>query len=104
MTVMHCETIEQSIFFTHYLDSLGLTWSSGNSYTIFDNWDIYKEDTCYCFTIGEYGRIRYFRENNYQILEFSDFEWDGFVDPEEISISSEDSEKIDDFLSDFYKN
>ena len=104
MTAMHCETIEQARFFTHYLASLGLTWMSGNSYERCDNWELHGQNTCYRFKVGEYARIGFYKENDYKILEFTDFEWDGFVDPEEISISSEDSEKIDNFLSDFSKN
>ena len=41
--VMHCKTGKEAKIFCNYLDSIGRTWSSGNSYFSENYWDRYKE-------------------------------------------------------------
>ena len=103
-TVMHCKTEEESIYFTKYLNSLGRSWRTGKSYAERTNWRTYYENTCYLFQQDMFADLPFYAKQGYHILEFTDFEWDGFVDSEEIGVSSEDSEKIDYFLSGFSKN
>ncbi len=71
--VMHCKTEEEANNFLAYLDSVGRKWCTGESYKNRTSYDMYEEDTCYYFNEGSYCNIDWFRENNYTILEWSDF-------------------------------
>ena len=73
--VMHCKNIEEAREFLSYLDSIGRSWRGGGSYLDRDNYDRYGSDTCYRFTAGEYCYLRYFRDNEYTILNFEEFDW-----------------------------
>lgn len=75
-TVMCCKTTEESEFFRRYLDSQGRTWCSGTSYLTWAPrlWT----QIGYLFNVGEYSSMRFYTENDYTILNFSDFEWDGY--------------------------
>ena len=85
--VMLCPTEESAKYFVKFLDSLGRSWRSGASYTHHNNWERHKEETCYRFTNGEYSSLRYFESEGYVILNFYDFDWDGFSAKPDTTIS-----------------
>lgn len=70
---MHCRTQEEAEDFCKFLDSVGRCWMSGASYAKMTRYNGYKENTCYDFNAGKYNRFSWFVENNYTILEWSDF-------------------------------
>ena len=71
--VMHCRTKEESEDFCNYLDSVGRKWNNNKRYTECDVWNIYEEETCYNFNTGEYCFLDYYNEEDYIILEWSNF-------------------------------
>lgn len=73
--VMHCDTEEKAKMFLKFLDRNGKCWDSGVSYLDQINWKMYKKDTCYLFNEGLFGELEDFKEENYKILEFDDFDW-----------------------------
>lgn len=73
--VMHCETEDEAITFCNYLDSIGKRWTSGSRYTEYTCHYINRENTVYYFNADEYGSLLGAEEDNYTILEFSDFDW-----------------------------
>lgn len=72
---MHCKTEEEAREFCNYLHSIGRKWCNHVSYADESNYDVYKEDITYDFNDGSYCSKRYFDNNNYIVLEFSDFNW-----------------------------
>lgn len=95
--VMHCRTEEDARTFTEYLDSIGLEWCNGDSYIEILNYSSYREETCYRFNSGEYGSLGYFSGRNYEILEFSDFDWNERAE----ELSEEENIFLNDFLTTF---
>uniref|UniRef100_UPI00402AF1D7 hypothetical protein n=1 Tax=[Ruminococcus] torques TaxID=33039 RepID=UPI00402AF1D7 len=73
--VMHCNTEEKAKIFQIFLDRNGKSWGSGVNYLDQINWKMYKKDTCYLFNEGLFGELEDFKEENYKILEFDDFDW-----------------------------
>lgn len=71
--VMHCKTEEEAKIFCNYLNSIGRTWSAGNSYFLETYWNKYKKSTCYSFNTGTYCFKAYYEQEGYIILEFEDF-------------------------------
>lgn len=71
--VMHCKTEEEARVFFTYLDSIGHTWKTGDSYLSKNYWNDYEEATCYEFNEDRYCSKRYFKEKGYTILEMEDF-------------------------------
>lgn len=69
--VVHCKTEEEAIDFCKQMDEHGLKWRNRDSYLEENNWNIYKEKTCYD-SDGSFGtkNISYI---NYTILEWSDY-------------------------------
>ena len=76
--VMHCSSLKQAKIFLEYLDNYGYNWCSGESYLNSNEWERFKENTCYCFLEGTYDYLEYFIDEDYEILEFSDFNWEGY--------------------------
>lgn len=71
---MHCKTEQEARSFCDYLNAHERSWRSGDSYAREGTrWGDYKEETTYYFNEGTYGNRRYAAENNYTILEWSDF-------------------------------
>ena len=75
---MHCSKLEQAEIFAQYLDKYGYSWCTGEAYTHNDRWTAFNQDTCYNFVQGTYDNLEYFISNGFEILEFSDFNWEGF--------------------------
>ena len=95
--VMHCETEEQANYFCSFLHDAGKTWCTGQSYLGKTCWSAEGNGICYAFVDGTYGSYDWFTKSapEYEILEFEDFEWEGFV------CVSVDPTHIDAFLNDF---
>lgn len=88
--VMHCKTEEEAEDFCIYLDSIGRTWYSSDSYLSESYWDRYKESTCYNFNCGTYCDKPYYEEEGYTILEMEDF-----MDKEENELNHSNKNGID---------
>lgn len=98
--VMHCETKEQADCFCEFLHRSGRKWCTGDSYLRYTNWTHKNGGSCYAFNSGTHSTYVFFiRESYYEILEFEDFEWDGFDFSMQV-----DKTYIDDFLSNFVVN
>lgn len=74
---MHVSTEEEAECFCKYLDLQGRQWRGGNNYFDRTNYNIYNNQTCYDFNDGSYADTTWFEEdeNDWTILEFSDFDW-----------------------------
>ena len=70
---MHCKTEAEARDFCNYLHSIGRRWSTGRSYLAQINYDRYGSDTCYNVGIGNFCSIKWYRNEGYTILEWSDF-------------------------------
>ena len=94
---MHCPKKWMAKEFCDFLHANGRKWSSGRSYngstnTVKNNWDTYKDKTCYYFNRGQFGHFdsavdRRDELHTLVILEFSEFYVDG---PSELDRNSED--------------
>ena len=92
--VMHCDTREKANVFCKYLHSLGKKWIGGEPYLI-SKYDAYYERTAYRFITDTYSDLAYYKSQKCNVLEFDDFEWDGYEDLNDISNDVSD----DDLLS-----
>lgn len=97
--VMHCKTIEDAEIFLSILDESGRSWGSGRSYKRTSYYDAFREQTCYAFNIGQYGRIDSYLDLGFTILEFDSFDWNNDVNPTENDIKI-----MDKFFSGFAIN
>jgi hypothetical protein len=74
---IHCKTIEEAKDFARYCDEHDIHWCIDNgkvSNELF--WHVHKENTCYYFEYPHkisYSRIGYFEDNDYKIIEWSDY-------------------------------
>ena len=66
--VMHCDTKEKAEKFCEIL---------GTSHGLDKLWKIYEKNTCYNFNkeLAGYSYVNFYRNKNYTILEFDDFDW-----------------------------
>jgi len=75
---VHCKTIEEAKDFCKQMHEHGMKWCTGTDYLCTNNWNMYKQETCYS-NDGCYCDYGYFIECNfeygfnYTILEWSDF-------------------------------
>lgn len=73
---IHCKTYEEAANFVKVLkenkwcDKI-IDAPSYEKYLTY--WDEYKENTCYNFRSGCYGRYDYYKKHNWTILEWSDY-------------------------------
>ena len=72
--VMYCETENDADVFLSYLDKIGRRWADGTKYNVDNKRHVYP-DTVYYFNKGTYGSLRSAERLGYNILYFSDFEW-----------------------------
>lgn len=70
---MHCKTKEEAESFCRFLHQNGRRWRSGRSYLDEDHWDEYEDDTIYFFNECIYDERCSDFEEDYIILEWSDF-------------------------------
>ena len=71
-TVIHCKTEKEAINLLKWADSVGLKWCSDNSYLNKNYWYEYKKDTCYNLYDGEYTKIIYYEDEDYNILSYEE--------------------------------
>lgn len=71
--VMHCKTEEEANDFCRVMDEAGLCWSTGRPYKEGNNYDCFKERTCYNFKDGDYSGISFCKAEGFEILEWSDY-------------------------------
>lgn len=69
---VHCKTEEEAIDFCRQMDTHGMEWCSGESYLKNNNWNYYREKTCYS-NKGEYTEKDWYEEHVYKILEWSNY-------------------------------
>lgn len=69
--MIHCKTEEEAKRLCEHLDSLGFTWNDGDKLTK-TNWEIYREETCYCPYKNVISCTMYSHYDNSEITEFSD--------------------------------
>lgn len=71
---MHCKTVEEAEDFCNEMHKAGLKWKGGLPYSPISNYfDVYNEQTCYCFNRGTYMNIERSKTRGDQILEWSDY-------------------------------
>ena len=70
---IHCETEEQAKAICKLMHEAGLTWNNGDSYLSENNYDIYKSETCYFASCGQYADLDYAKEGNYKIYKAEEF-------------------------------
>lgn len=96
---MHCRTAEEAEQFCKVMHDSGKTWASGGSYIYGGTrFYTYGEDTCYLFNSGLYGGLNDIINDGFEILEFSDFDWDSYEN-ESKHAPTEDTDPTDPFAS-----
>lgn len=95
-TVMHCETKSDALAFCEYLDKIGRTWSTDESYLNKNYWERYKDKTCYNFNTGAYSDFGYYERHGFLILKSKNFI---FKD----EFETIDSQALTEFLDGFCK-
>lgn len=76
--VMHCDAKNKAEVFVTYLTERGFKWCTGKSYSSALEWQTYEERTCYSFNTGEFSHIDWYRNRDYLILEFDNFDWSDY--------------------------
>jgi hypothetical protein len=71
-TVVHCDTYQKANTLLAEADGMGLTWSNDRSYVGWNQWEIFKNKTCYLLSMGELASINYYKQRNYTILTYED--------------------------------
>lgn len=71
LEVVHCKTIQEAKQWCQFMHNNGLTWYDGTNYLKNNEWDYYKENTCYFFNERSVCDIRYVVTIGYTIIEFS---------------------------------
>lgn len=69
---VHCKTEEEAEDFCEKMDALGLIWANGSSYKKSNGWK-YSEGEIYYSSMGEYSFDDFFKEEGYEIFEWSDY-------------------------------
>lgn len=78
---VHCDTEEQANELLAFLHAEGAKWNTSSSLLSHNNYEVYRDETCYCFCEGnEYSDVRYvtfatveyLKGDGYKILEFED--------------------------------
>lgn len=70
---MHCKTEQEAIDFCNYMHEHGKKWNNGEPYGLIINYNVYGSKTCYWFNAGKFGDKEWFIENDFEILEWSDY-------------------------------
>lgn len=72
--VVHCKTEEEAIDFCSQMNTHGMKWYNGDSYLKKNNWDKYKEETCYKNN-GCFASFLFYKENykEMKFIEWSDY-------------------------------
>lgn len=95
--VMCCKTYEEAECFCEFLDSIGRKWRNGKSYASTNFFDRNGGgEICYEFNAGYYATPRFYRNDGYHVLDFSDFEWS--ID---LEVSDDDKKFLNEFFAEF---
>lgn len=70
--VVHCKTEEEANDFCNQMHEHGLRWCTGQTYLEGTKYNGFKTKTCYSNS-GRYCNKDYYIENDYKILEWSDY-------------------------------
>lgn len=70
--VVHCKTEEEADDFCNQMHEHGLRWCTGQTYLEGTKYNGFKTKTCYSNS-GRYCNKDYYIENDYKILEWSDY-------------------------------
>lgn len=65
---VHCKTEEEAIDFCKQMHEHGMKWRDGDSYLKENNWNMYKEETCYK-NDGRFASFPFYKEN-YKEMKF----------------------------------
>jgi hypothetical protein len=68
--LIHCKTKKLANEFLELADSLGFTWFDGNKLTSFNEWDVYKDKTCYTIYLDEYILFDNVDNEELSVVEF----------------------------------
>lgn len=72
-TCIYCPTLELAKQVLNIFDQLKLKWCSERNYTIYTNWNIYKENTVYYPFDGEFSPLKYAQSIGYKIISAEKF-------------------------------
>ncbi len=83
---IHCTTKEEALKVLEIAHYSGLTWKNKESFLKHNEWDKYKENTCYSIKEGQMGNINDFKEHapNNKIIPAEDFILDNILDLPEL--------------------
>ena len=70
--VIHCPTEELAVKICKLLHDRGFIWGSGATFIKINNWDSFKENTCYLIKKGEYASLIYYENKGYTIYKAED--------------------------------
>lgn len=73
LLVIHCDTEEKAIKLLEAFNKEGYRWCNGESYTKINNWEDYKEKTCYSNN-HMYGFMKFYQDMSFKVLEFENIE------------------------------
>lgn len=59
--IIHCHTLIEATQLCLYLHTNGYRWHDGEFYNTKNNWNIYKENTCYNPYNGTFARLDYYK-------------------------------------------
>ena len=90
---VHCATEEQAKDFCRQMHEHGFEWADGQSYSTKTCWDINKYNICYTGR-GTYSNLEYFENNNYTILEWSDYQKENSMNLELTNLTEEQKKQI----------
>ena len=90
---VHCRTEEQAIDFCKQMHEHGLEWIDHQSYLKDTSWKTYKEETVYEGD-GCFANLGYYKNNNYTILEWSDYEKEKNMNLELTNLTEEQKKQI----------
>ena len=90
---VHCSTEKQAIDFCKQMHERGLTWRDGQSYLKLTNWKVYKEEIVYGGD-GCFASLGHYKNNNYTILEWSDYEKENSMNLESSNLTEEQKKQI----------
>ena len=75
---VHCKTEEEAVDFCKQMHGQGMKWCNGESYLKNTIYDMFNERTCY-YGDGKYSSLDFAENNNYKILEWSDYMQEEFT-------------------------
>jgi len=90
---VHCKTEEQAKDFCRQMHEHGFEWADGQSYSTKTYWSNNKYNICYTGN-GTYCDLEYYNNNNYTILEWSDYQKENSMNLELTNLTDEQKKQI----------